>query len=331
MKTIKFAIICLLTAPVMAQQIPQYSQYMINPFMVNPAAAGIYEFADVTLGGRWQWVGFGDEPKSAYLSGSAVIRSKKRVMYNPSYRVSQEAPALPQVETGKLKHAVGGQVIADQYGAFGRIHFSGSYALHIPLNDKINLSFGTRVGLSNNTFLRDKASVLNPNDPYSAYSGGDLEYDQFVSTNLNKYIMDISAGLFLYHQNFFVGVAFDHLSKDFVKFGAGEVNFNTQIHYNVMLGGKIPLNEDFNLVPSIMLKNMRPTPLSIEGSLLAQYKEMIWLGASYRHNDAIVAMVGFAINQRFRLGYSFDYSISRLQKVNSGGHELLLGVLLGKR
>ena len=332
MKKLYILFICWMLTPfVFAQQIPQFSQYMVNPYIINPAASGIYEFSDITLGGRWQWVGFGDEPKSMYLSGSTILRSKKKTIYNPSFRVSQELPTLPQVETGRLKHAVGGQFIADQYGAFRRMNLSGSYALHLPVSKTINLSFGTRIGLANNTFLQDKASVLNPNDPYSAYAGGDAGFDQFVAGNLNKYIMDISAGLFLYHEHFFAGVAFDHLSKDFVKFGGGSVNFNTQIHYNVMLGGKIPLNENFNLLPSVLLKNMRPSPISVEGSLLVQYKEMIWLGASYRHKDAVVGMFGFAISQRFRMGYSFDYSISRINKISSGGHELILGILLGKK
>lgn len=70
MKNIISIIIIGLSVSSFGQQVPQYSQYLRNQFMVNPGAAGVYDFTDITLSGRWQWVGFGDEPRTAYLSFS---------------------------------------------------------------------------------------------------------------------------------------------------------------------------------------------------------------------------------------------------------------------
>ena len=322
-----FYFVCV-TITMKAQQIPQYSQYMRNQFMVNPGAAGVYDFMDITMSGRWQWVGFGDEPRTAYLSGSTVLGKKNRQPYNPAFRISQGIVRNPEIKTGKLKHAVGGQILIDQYGAFRKMNFAGTYAIHLPLSRNYNLSFGTRLGLTNNTFLQDKAIALNPTDPFAAYGGGDQEYDAFVANNSNKYIMDVGAGFYLYSKQLFFGVAADHLSKDFVEFGSGTVNFNTQIHFNVTAGVKVPVNDDFTLIPCILVKNMRPAPFSLEGSLLAEYKEWLWIGASYRNADAVVGMFGFNISETFKFGYSYDFSVSRMNKVSSGGHELVLGVML---
>lgn len=75
---------------------------------------------------------------------------------------------------------------------------------------------------------------------------------------------------------------------------------------------------------------MNPAPLAIEGSLQMEYKQRFWFGASYRHQDAVVGMVGMNLNTRFKFGYSFDFSVNRFNTYKSGGHELVLGIMLGR-
>ena len=318
----------LLSGATYAQQNPQYSQYLRNQSMINPGAAGVYDFVDITMSGRWQWVGFGDEPRTAYLSITSPVSRKPRVKYNPALRVSQGPVRNPEIKTGKLKHAVGGQFIADQYGAFRRMQFAGTYALHMPMSKTVNLSFGTRLGLSNNSFLSDKAQVLNMVDPTLGYT--DATYNSFTQNQSNKWIMDLGMGFYLYSQKFFVGVSADQLTKDMVEFGSGTANFNTQMQFMATAGVKFPLNENLTLTPAILAKMMSPAPLSIEGSLQLEYKEWLWMGVSYRHTDAIVGMVGLNVSDRFKFGYSFDYSISRFNNFSSGGHEIVLGLMLGR-
>lgn len=330
MKSILAIIGIIFSSYLWAQQVPQYSQYLRNQYMVNPAAAGVYDFLDVTVSGRWQWVGFDNSPKTAYVSGTMVLGKFMRPRYNPSFRVSQGPVRNPQIKTGKLKHAIGGQILADQYGAFRRMNVSGTYAIHIPLSQKFNLSFGTKIGLSNNAFLQDKAVVLNQQDPFAVYSGGDAGYDEFVAGQSNKFIMDIGAGMYLYSRKMFVGISSDHLSKDFVEFGSGTANFNTQMHFNVTAGVKLPISDDLTIMPAILLKYMNPAPVSIEGSCLFEYKEWLWAGFSYRHSDAVIGMVGMNVSQKMKLGYSYDFSLSRFNTVSTGSHEIVLGLMLGR-
>ena len=328
MKNIVLICAVSLSFVVLSQQVPQYSQYLRNQFMVNPGAAGVYDFTDVTLSGRWQWVGFGDEPRTAYLSVSAPLGKRPKLRYNPGLRISQGPVKNPEIETGKFKHALGGQLLADQYGAFRKMQAAATYAIHLPVSKNVNLSFGARVGLSNNSFLKDKAQVLNTVDPTQGYT--DNTYDAFVLNQSNKFILDIGAGFYLYSKKFFVGVSADQLSKDFVEFGSGTANFNNQIHFMATAGYKINLNENLSLTPAILAKMMSPAPLSLEGSLQLEYKEWIWTAVSYRHTDAVVAMVGLNISERFKLGYSYDFSTSRFNQYTSGGHEVILGLMLGR-
>jgi type IX secretion system PorP/SprF family membrane protein len=310
-----------------AQQIPQYSQFQRNQFMINPAAAGVYDFVDVTLGGRWQWLGVADAPKTSYLAVSVPLNFKPKY-YNPGIRTSSGPIANPDIKTGKLKHTIGAQVLADQYGAFRKLSFSGTYALHLPISKKLNLSFGIKAGLSNNAFLADKAQVLNVINSSLAYT--DATYNSYLSNQSNRNIMEIGSGLYLYGKRFFAGISADQLTRDLVQFGNGTANFNPQMHYNVVAGYKIKTGENLTLTPSVLLKYMHPAPVSIDVNMQVEYKEWLWFGLGYRHTDAVIGMLGMNISNRFKFGYSYDFSLSKFNNYTSGGHELTLGLMLGR-
>jgi type IX secretion system PorP/SprF family membrane protein len=188
------------------------------------------------------------------------------------------------------------------------------------------MSFGTRIGLSSNTFLADKAQVLNIVDPGQGYT--DDTYDAFIQDQSSKFILDIGAGLYIYSNRSFFGLSADQLSKDFVEFGTGTANFNNQVHFMATGGYKIPLNDNLSLTPAVLLKYMKPAPLTIDASVQLEYKEWLWTGISYRHKDAVVGMLGLNVNQRFKFGYSYDFSLSRFKDVSAGGHEIVLGIML---
>ncbi len=310
-----------------AQQIPQYSQFQRNQFVINPAAAGVYDFVDVTLGGRWQWLGVADAPKTSYLAVSVPLNFKPKY-YNPGIRTSSGPITNPEIKTGKLKHTIGAQVLADQYGAFRKLSFSGTYALHLPISKKLNLSFGIKAGLSNNAFLADKAQVLNIMNPSLTYT--DATYNSYLSNQSNKNIMEIGSGLYLYGKRFFAGISADQLTRDLVQFGNGTANFNPQMHYNVVAGYKIKTGENLTLTPSVLLKYMRPAPVSIDVNMQIEYNEWLWFGLGYRHTDAVIGMLGMNISNRFKFGYSYDFTLSKFNNYSSGGHELTLGLMLGR-
>lgn len=310
-----------------AQQIPQYSQFQRNQFMINPAAAGVYDFVDITLSGRWQWLGVADAPKTSYLAVSVPLNFKPK-FYNPGIRTSGGTKGNPDIKTGKLKHTVGGQMLADQYGAFRKFSFSGTYALHLPLTKKMNLAFGVKLGLSSNNFLADKAQVLNVVNTSLTYT--DPTYTNFLANQSSKQFLDIGSGLYLYGKGFFIGVSADQLTRDLVKFGSGTANFNPQIHYQVITGYKIKAGENWSITPSLLAKYMSPAPVSIDVNLQAEYKEWLWFSLGYRHTDAVIGMLGMNISERFKFGYSYDFSLSRFNNYTSGGHELTLGIMLGR-
>ena len=324
-----------LSALSFGQQMPQFSQYQRNQQLFNPGAAGMYDFFDITLGGRMQWLGFDNAPMTTYLYASTTLTKKPKVRYNPALRTSNGPIRNPEVKTGKLKHGVGGMLMVDQYGAFRQLKGALTYALHIPLSDEFNMSFGANVGMSNRAFLQDRAQTLNMMDPSMGYT--DDTYDAYAN-NASTNTLDLGAGLYFYSKKFFGGIAAEQLSRDAVSFGGSQLaNFDPNIHYNVTMGYKFMLNDNLSLQPSVLAKFMPPTPVSLEASLQLEYKEWLWFALSYRqglggfnNTDAVIAMAGLNISERFKFGYSFDYSISEFNQYSSGGHELMLGLMLGR-
>jgi type IX secretion system PorP/SprF family membrane protein len=321
MKKILFSLLfVVLATSVFGQQIPQYSQYLRNQFMVNPAAAGIYDFTDITMKGRMQWVGFENAPMTSYLSVSSPLIDKPKVRYNPSIMVSSGPVKNPEIKTGSFKHAFGGQVLIDQYGAFRKMQMGGTYAIHMPLSTNYNMSFGTRLGISNNSFLPEKAQVLDQNN--------DNTYTTYTANRASKNFVDLGFGLYFYSKKMFLGFSADQLTQDMIAFGSGTPYFNPKVYMNMTAGIKLDLTSDLTIQPSILVKYMDPAPVSIEGTIQIEYKEWLWTAFSYRQRDAIVGMVGLNLNRQLKFGYSYDYSISQFRGLSSGGHELVLGIML---
>jgi len=308
------------------QQMPQYSQYHRNQYLVNPAAGGVYDFVDVTLGGRMQWAGFDNAPMTTYLYASAPLTTNRRSIYNPSLRTSGGLVRNPEIKTGKLKHAIGGSVYLDQYGAWRQVKGQVSYALHLPVAREYNLSFGISAGLSNRAFLPERAQVLST----VTGVGVDPTYDNVIANAGNQNTMDVGAGLYFYSKNLFIGVAADQITKDFVRFGNANTNFDPRVHWQFTGGYKFPIGRDLTLMPAVLAKYVHQAPWAIEGNLQVEYKEWLWGGVGYRNTDAVVVMAGLNISQRFKLGYSYDFTISNINNYSAGSHELVLGLMLGR-
>lgn len=312
-----------------AQQLPQYSQYQRNTVMINPGAVGAYDFTDITIGGRYQWMGFEHSPRTAYGYVSTKLGSKKGG-YNPSLRTSRGPALSPKVGVGKLKHGVGGEVYLDEFGAFRKISFAGIYAIHLPVSRTSNISMGVKAGLSNNQFFQDRAIVLSQMPGYAGTTVTDGTYDSFIANQSSLNSLDLGIGMYYYGENFFVGLSADQLTRDMVSFGQGTADFDQQIHSKFTAGYKFQMNRDWSIQPSVLVKYMHPAPISFDGTIQFEYMEWIWFGLSYRNQDALIAMAGMNINDRFKFGYSYDLTTSDLNAVSNGSHELVLGIMLGR-
>lgn len=307
-----------------AQQQYQISQYQTNPYMLNPAASGMYDYLDVTASFRQQWAGFTNAPKTFYVSGHSALKFNGKPKYNPSLRAGRlDAIQTPVVSTGKMKHSIGGFVMGDQYGAFDQLNATVSYAIHIPIKKGYNVSAGVSAGYSQYTFNQDKVTMMS--------GVTDPTYDNLLATGMNQSYFNMNAGIQLYSENLRVGYTSSELLKTLVKFGGSNTDFDLRVHHFITAEYKFEINDKFSITPSAVVKFMQPAPVSVDGTVLVTYNRMIWGGVSYRNGDALIGLIGLNLSEKFKLGYSYDFTISKLKTYNKGGHEIVLGLMLGKK
>jgi type IX secretion system PorP/SprF family membrane protein len=318
-----------------AQQKPQYSQYMVNNYLLNPAITGIEDYTDLRMGVRRQWVGLEGAPETMYLSFHTPInKPTKGTRRGGSSRVGGLRRRTPTASgglsrpgntnrfyTGFAHHGLGGLIHTDRTGPLRRTSLLASYAYHLPVTRRINVAGGLSTGLIRNSVDIPYLRMVNPSDPA-------------IRADLNENLMDMNLGLWVYSQDFFVGMSGAQLipaRSDFRSTASPDGPGKLQKHYFLTGGYRFRVSDQFHVIPSVMAKLAQPSPVSFDVNLRAIYADRVWVGASYRHQDAIVALLGLNINPLLDVSYSYDATSSNLNRVSTGSHEIVLGFKLLNR
>lgn len=288
---------------VTAQQRPQYSQYMVNNYLLNPALSGIEDYADIRVSNRQQWVGLDGAPVTYYVSAHMPL--------NKGATSTKYAKALAHHGAGVILHT-------DKTGPLRRTGVTGTYAYHLPVTRTINVSAGAAAGLVRNSISRADLQFTNEAEP-------------LLTGPLNQNVLDLSLGLWVYSRNFSVGLAGAQLLENAGTFRASEnedISLDLQRHYFLTGSYRFRTVGNIDLIPSFMFKLASPSPASVDVNLRALYDERFWVGASYRHNDALIGMVGVYVSPLLDVSYSYDATTSGLNRVSAGTHEVIVGFKL---
>jgi len=288
-----------------AQQRPQYTQYMINPFLLNPAVSGTEDYTDIRAGYRKQWAGFEGAPRTMYLSAHTNIG--KHLVTNNRSRHKKNG-----------FHGIGGIVTNDAIGPTTTTTVSLAYSYHMKISKKVFVSLGLMGGFNQFTVDPSKFIANNNNDA--------------SLTGQSKIGMgDITAGAWVYSDKFFAGASMAQLAPSitFTK-SSEQMNYTLTKHYFIMAGYRIPLGYDLALIPSFIIKATAPAPLSFDINAKIRYKDFLWAGVSYRNKNAIAGMVGIIINNMFDVSYSYDYVTNDIRHYTGGSHEIVIGYRLRK-
>ncbi|WP_210465240.1 PorP/SprF family type IX secretion system membrane protein [Rufibacter roseolus] len=316
-----FLVLLLLTAPAWAQQRPQFSQYMINSYLLNPAITGIEDYTEVKIGTRQQWVGLEGAPKTYHISAHTPLNKQVSSVRN----VGKGITSTRTVNQNRFvraypHHGVGVQVIRDETGPLSRTNANLTYAYHLPITKTITVSMGASAGILRNSFNPSKATFTNPSDP------------AIGSDYVNRNYFDLGVGTWIYSNQFFVGLSGAQLLKskrDLNPEQEDEQSNNVlQKHFIGTAGYKFNVGRDVVLIPSILAKFTSPSPSTLDFNLRALYADRVWAGVSFRNQDAFAIMTGVNISTIMDLSYSYDYNTSELNIANSGTHEVVLGLKL---
>jgi type IX secretion system PorP/SprF family membrane protein len=274
---------------VRAQQQTLFTNILLHPYLYNPAYAGAGKTMEFNMNYRHQWTGFDGAPKTFAFSGYSTFKKH-------------------------LSMAAGGMITYDQAGLLGRTSFYGSYSYHLKLGDKMNIGFGLSMG-----------GVQYNVKVYQAKPYPDDKDDAFLRSDiLNALAFDANAGLYLYSKNFFFGFSNQQMAN--AKIHWDNTQGRLTPHYFVNSGYTFRLGEkkSFGIQPSALARFSSPHPYQLEYSLRLIYKDMVWLGATYRSNSSLSGLFGVTISEQWSIGYSYDYTLNALSNYNTGSHEIVL-------
>jgi len=295
----------------LAQQLPIYSQYTFNKFLLNPAIAGSEGYTSVNLIAREQWVGFKGTPKTHAITGESRILKNSFIFKDASVRKKRRMSS----RSGRV--GWGGHIFNDKNGPINRSGLKGTYAYHIDFSE-YRLSFGLSIMLFQFRLKSDKLIFSD-----------DLHDDLISGDKQSLYIPDSDFGVYLASQKFYGGISIMQIMQSAIKFGNKyDSEYGLKRHYNFMGGYIYELNDNFIIEPSFLLKVSSPFRPQLDLSTTVVYKYDYWGGISFRTGSALIIFAGTKIN-KYYVGYAFDYNFNSLMSHTVGSHEIMLSVKFG--
>ncbi|RKR08654.1 type IX secretion system PorP/SprF family membrane protein [Flavobacterium sp. 90] len=275
---------------VSAQQDPEYTHYMYNMSVVNPAyATGVP--AMMNFGGlyRSQWVGAVGAPKTFTFFGHTAISDK--------------------VEAGI-------SFVSDDIGdgAKKENNVYADFAYVLNLGGKNKLSLGLKAGISS----------MQTN--FNGFRFNDAATDMAFAENINTTKPNIGVGAYYFRDNFYAGISAPNLLKSkYIEEKSGVNAFGSDnIHTFITAGYVFQLDDMWKLKPAFMTKIVKGAPLSIDLTANVLYNNKFEFGAAYRIDDSVSALFNFNVTPTLRVGYAYDYTLTNFGQFNSGTHEIML-------
>lgn len=281
---------------IFAQQDPQYTQYMYNQSVVNPAYVtndlGVINFGAIH---RTQWTSSVGTPKT--------------------YNFFVHAPLNNKIEVGL-------SIITDDIGdgVLKENNIYADFAYILQLAEGHQLSLGLKAGLTN--FNTDFNDFRFPDeDITTGFIPSDLAFE-----NQNRTLPNFGTGMFYFTDKYYVGIAVPNLLRS--EHLEEQNGLNTiggeEMHLFVNGGYVFKMSNTVKLKPSFMMKAVKGSPVVLDSSLNVLFNDRFEGGLSYRLNDSMSAMFNVRAFDSLRIGYAFDYTTTNLSNFNSGTHEVMV-------
>ena len=284
-------VVVLFTSISYGQQDAQYTQYMYNTIVVNPAYAGSRDVMSIFALHRTQWVGLDGAPVTSTASLHSPISGSNS--------------------------GIGLSIVNDKIGPSDESNIAVDFSYTINTSDTYKLAFG----------IKASANLLNIDfTRLNLYDQNDYSFDTNID---NKFSPNIGVGFYWYSKNGYYGLSAPNLLETahfdkYAKVGANSHVAKDKIHYYFIAGHVFDIDENVKFKPSLLAKMVMGAPLQVDISGNFLINEKINVGLAYRWSAAVSAMVGFQVNESWFIGYGYDLEATKLQNYNSGSHEIFL-------
>lgn len=275
-----------------AQQDPQYTQFMYNNTVINPAYAGNRGVMSIMGLHRSQWVGLDGAPTTSNLSLHTPIKNSRV--------------------------GLGLNVLSDKIGPTNETYVAADFSYTIPLKNDARLSLGLKGGIHSLNVDFTKLDIFNSSE-------------FVIQDNIeNKLSPTLGLGLYYHTDRFYIGLStpntlrtehFDDRNANSTTFIAREF-----IHYFATLGYVFDLNDHVKFKPATLVKMVKGSPLQVDVTANFLLNEKFTLGAAYRWSAAVSGLLGFQLNEQMMIGFAYDYDTNELVNAtnNNGSYEIFL-------
>ncbi|WP_303318666.1 type IX secretion system membrane protein PorP/SprF [Flavivirga abyssicola] len=274
-----------------AQQDPQFTQYMYNMSVINPAYATADE-AILNLGGlyRTQWVGVEGAPKTGTFFAHTPINEK--------------------IEMGiSFTNDNIGDIVNEN-------NIYADFAYILPVGFEAKLSLGIKAGVT----------LFDVNFDGFNLQSGNVSTDVAFNENISKTFPNLGIGAFYFTDNYYIGLSAPNLlTTKHIETENGVKSTGVQdIHYFLTGGYVFNINRDVKFKPAFMAKSVRGAPLSVDVTANVLFNNRFEAGLGYRLDDAISGLVSFRATPELKIGYAYDFTTTNLGDFNSGSHEIFI-------
>ncbi|WP_127846288.1 PorP/SprF family type IX secretion system membrane protein [Psychroflexus aestuariivivens] len=290
-----FSLVLLSFNSTKAQQDPNFTQYMYNTMIINPAYAGSRGVFSATALHRSQWMGFDGAPQTQTFSAHSPIRD------------------------GEM--GLGLNFTHDQIGVTRDSKITGVYSYSFNVSRYTKLSFGLNAGVSMLSVDFNELNVFDPNDP------------NFQNQIENKISPEFGLGMLLHNDKYFIGLSVPSVleTNHFTEINSSETQARDRLHYYMMGGYVFDLSPTVLFKPSFLFRHVEGAPFLGEFSANFLFNEKFTLGAAYRLNAAFSGIVGFQVSDSILMGVAYDSDITEFTTYNDGTFEFFIRFELFKR
>jgi len=200
--------------------------------------------------------------------------------------------------------------INDRTGAESRNFIYGNFSYTVPLSDEVNMALGLNGGVTNYDL---DTNTLDPTGT-----------DPFLTAGFSKWNPNIGAGIYVSSRMWYIGISSPRLLNTDLNEGES-VALERNSYY--VIGGKVfdvGQSTKFKTTAIAKFTNGAPSTYDVTANFL--FFDKLWLGASYRFNDAdnFGVMADYQLSNSFRVGYAYDIPTADNAPTTGGTHELIL-------
>lgn len=275
-----------------AQQDPNYTLYIFNMNLINPAYAGANGTTDVGINVRSQWANVKGAPETqSFIFGTPMGKSI----------------------------GIGLSVLSDKTFIERQTSIAADFSYKIRLSDAHELFFGLKAGL--NSYDANTDGLVT----YGIQADPNL-------MNLNgRFNPNFGAGVHLKHDAYFVSLSMPKiLSNDRLEQEDGIVRTGADRQHIYLAGGyDFDLGNNMVLKPTVLLRYVDAAPLSVDLTSRLAFSENFELGAAYRINESFSALFIFNVSKVMQIGYAYEFAnSSAVRNIDNGTHEIMMNLRL---